>query len=232
MIPEDPLGEHKQLRDMVVERLRAQITQGKLIAGEWLRQERLAAELGTSYTPIREALKQLEAEGLVEHVPYRGVRVVQFSADDVLDIYTMRAALEGQAAASATDRLTEAQLAELRSVHERMIAHSTPDNVQLLRELNRHFHWSIIEASGRAYLIRVLRTIWAWSPAMLWGQFVEPSIEVESKRQADDNLEHEQILAALEARDSAAAERLMRQHIDQACRSLMIYLQDDKVGDR
>src|SRR2546425_10001528 len=100
----DPSIEHRQLRDVVVERIRAQILQGKLTPGQWLRQERLAAELGTSYTPIREALKQLQAEGMVEHVPYRGVRVVQFSPQDVLDIYGMRSVLEGQAAAGAAGR--------------------------------------------------------------------------------------------------------------------------------
>src|SRR5437762_9247969 len=109
MIAPGPSTEHKQLRDVVVERIREQIAQGKLMPGQWLRQERLAAELGTSYTPIREALKQLQAEGMVEHVPYRGVRVVQFSPADVLDIYGMRSVLEGQAAAGAATRLTGTQ---------------------------------------------------------------------------------------------------------------------------
>jgi DNA-binding GntR family transcriptional regulator len=220
----DPLIEHRQLRDMVVERIRARIMQGKLAPGEWLRQERLAADLGTSYTPIREALKQLEAEGLVEHVPYRGVRVVQFSPEDVLDIYGMRGALEGQAAAAAAQRLTEAHLLQLRAIHDDMVAHTGPEHLQLVRELNQQFHQLIIEASERAYLIRVLRMIWTWSPAMLWGQFVNPAVESASEYAADDNIEHAQILAALEAHDSEAAERLMRQHIERACRALAEHL--------
>src|SRR5215467_9891141 len=102
------------------------IIQGDLHAGEWLRQERLARELGVSYTPIREALKQLEVEGLVEHVPYRGVRVIQFSLDDVVDIYTMRSALEGLAAAAATTNATEDELAQIRHLHEAMAASQSP----------------------------------------------------------------------------------------------------------
>jgi GntR family transcriptional regulator, rspAB operon transcriptional repressor len=224
MIAPGPSTEHRQLRDFVVERIREQIAQGKLSPGEWLRQERLAAELGTSYTPIREALKQLEAEGLVEHVPYRGVRVVAFSADDVEDIYTMRAALEGLAAAGAAERLTAEQLAALRSMHEQMVTHTGSEHLQLNRELNRQFHQAIIEASGRTYLIRILRMIWTWSPTMLWSQFVEPAVEADATDQADDNREHGLILAALEGRDAQAAERLMRRHIDRAWRALAAHL--------
>ncbi len=221
----ESLTEHKQLRDVVVERLRALITEGKLPAGEWLRQERLAAELGTSYTPIREALKQLEVEGLVEHVPYRGMRVVKFSADDVMDVYTMRSVLEGLAAASAARRLTAEQLAELRSLHEQMVAHARSDNLDLMRELNRQFHLLIIEASGRTYLIRTLRTIWKWFPTMLWSQFAQTSTEANAEREVADNAEHAAILAALEARDSAAADQLMRNHIEQASQTLLDYLE-------
>ncbi len=225
----DPSIEHRQLRDVVVERIRSQIMQGQLRPGEWLRQERLAVELRTSYTPVREALKQLEAEGLVEHVPYRGVRVVQFSPQDVLDIYGMRSALEGQAAAGAAERLTGEQLARLRSIHEQMLAHTGPEHLQLVRDLNQQFHQLIIEASGRTYLIRVLGMIWTWSPAMLWGQFVNPTVESDSEYEADDNAEHGQILDALEAHDAQGAERLMRQHIERACQALAEHLKDDSI---
>ncbi|PJF34219.1 MAG: GntR family transcriptional regulator, partial [Candidatus Thermofonsia Clade 1 bacterium] len=126
----------KQLRDIAAERLRAMIAQGKLRGGQWLRQAALSAELGISYTPIREALKQLEAEGLVEHVPYRGVRVVAFRPDDILDIYAIRLVLEAQAAASAAQRITEADLAILRELHERMCQLHGPESLAEVRELN------------------------------------------------------------------------------------------------
>jgi len=226
MAQSEPLSSHKQLRDVVAERLRALITLGKLPAGEWLRQERLAAELGTSYTPIREALKQLEVEGLVEHVPYRGMRVVKFSAEDVMDIYTMRSVLEGLAAASAAQRLTTEQLAHLRSLHEQMVNNTGPESLDLVRDLNRQFHLMIIDASGRTYLIRTLRAIWKWFPTMLWSQFSQTSSEASAQRDAADNTEHEAILKALEARDSALAERLMRAHIEQASLALVNYLKE------
>jgi DNA-binding GntR family transcriptional regulator len=238
---------HKQLRDRVAERLRTMIARGELHGGEWLRQERIAAELGISYTPIREALKQLEAEGLVEHVPYKGVRVVHFHVEDVLDIYTMRAMLEGLAAASAAQRLTDEQLTQLQTLHESMCRLTGPETLNEVRDLNRQFHLIIIEASGRTYLIRTLNTIWTWFPTMLWSQFapgvssinenaakdtgtVKYTVEESMRqREAADNLEHAGILEALRARNSEAAERLMHAHIDHARQALIDHLGGSSV---
>src|SRR5258708_27409017 len=139
-LPNYSITDHKQLHNMVLDRLRDKIMKGELRAGEWLRQERLARELGVSHTPIREALKQLEVEGLVEHVPYRGVRVVEVSMEAVSDIYDMRTVLEGLAARAAAERLTYEELCELKRLHERMMAidnATTPENVEAIRELNR-----------------------------------------------------------------------------------------------
>ncbi len=221
-------GQHKQLRDIVAQELRALIARGELGAGEWLRQERLAASLGVSFTPIREALKQLEAEGLVEHVPYRGVRVIEFTTEDVLDVYTMRSELEGLAAGAAAQRMSAAQLDEVRRLHQAMVDAGGMEHLQQVRELNRQFHSLIIEASGRKYLIRTLGMIWSWFPTMLWNQFAQTANASAPNREAADNSEHAQIVAALEARDSAAAERLMRCHIDQARQTLVAFLNEQK----
>ncbi|MFO3797221.1 MAG: GntR family transcriptional regulator, partial [Anaerolineales bacterium] len=78
---------HRQLRNLVADQLRMAILEGRYKPGEWLRQERIAQELNVSQMPVREALKELSAEGLVEHVPYRGTRVLAFSVEDVEDLY-------------------------------------------------------------------------------------------------------------------------------------------------
>jgi DNA-binding GntR family transcriptional regulator len=217
--------DHKQLRNIVVERLRQMIAQGQLHPGEWLRQERLARELGVSHTPIREALKQLEAEGLVEHMPYRGVRLVRFSVDDAVDVYTMRSALEGLAAAAAAERLDPAELAELNRLHQAMTAFEPPiEHLQEINELNRQFHHQVILASGRTYLIRTLELIWSWFPTMLWNQFALTADASSPDRTDADNREHGQIVAALEAHDPVTAERLVRLHIDQSKEALLKHL--------
>ena len=214
---------HRQLRRIVADRLRAMIAQGELRAGEWLRQERLARALGMSFTPIREALKQLEAEGLVEHVPYRGVRVVSLSLDDLLDIYSMRSVLEGLAAASAAERITEAQLEELRTLDRRMQTLTGLENLGEVRTLNQRFHLLIVEASGRKYLIRTLNAIWTWFPTMLWSQFL-PENSDPPERESEDNAEHSLILAALEAHDADAAREASQRHIERARRTLLTFI--------
>lgn len=90
----DSFVDHRQLHEMVAERLRSAILDGDLKPGTWLRQERIAKELGVSSMPVREALNQLAAEGVVQHIPYRGARVTQFSPDDVADLYAKRSHLE------------------------------------------------------------------------------------------------------------------------------------------
>ena len=111
MTDETALPPHKQLPQWVAERIRGEILDGRLKPGEWLRQERLAQEHGVSQMPVREALKRLASEGLVEHVPYRGVRVVEFSVADIEDLYACRAFIEGMAARFAARTISEAGFA-------------------------------------------------------------------------------------------------------------------------
>lgn len=214
------LPSHKQLRHWVADRLRAAILEGKLGPGQWLRQERLAQEYGVSQMPVREALKELAAEGLVEHVPYRGVRVVEFSAEDVEDLYAQRAFLEGRAARAAAQNITADELAELKELHAQMKKRLAPRHLAEYRDLNRRFHQTICAASRRAYLIRTLNQLWAAFPSMLWSNFVQTANIPLPERDATDMQEHEAIIAALEKRNAQEAERVMRYHIETAGRQL------------
>ena len=106
----DSVNGHRPLGDLVCQRLRDAIIDGRLQPGQWLRQEALAQELGISQMPVRDALKRLVAEGLAERIPYRGVRVISFSPEDVLDMFTVRMVLESLAVRYATGRITEEEL--------------------------------------------------------------------------------------------------------------------------
>lgn len=215
---------HKQLRHWVADRLRSDIVEGRLKPGEWLRQERLAQEYGVSQMPIREAFKELAAEGLVEHVPYRGVRVVEFSADDVADLYAQRGFLEGMAARAAATQITPAELEELQSLLNQMAQRLGPEHLTEYRALNRRFHQIIYEASHRAYLIRTLNQLWDAFPNMLWGNFAQTAAEPLPDRNLNDVEEHQAILEALTRHDPAAAEQLIRQHIESAAGQLVAAL--------
>lgn len=215
---------HQQLRSMVSERIRQAILAGEFRPGAWLRQQHIAEELGVSQMPVREALKALTAEGLVEHIPYRGVRVVQISVEDVADLYAHRAFLEGRAAGVAASCITANELVQLRALHEQIMANQSLEQIKVYRQLNRQFHELIYRASRRTYLIRQLDQIWAAFPTMLWSNFAETAVDPLPARDATDVTEHAEILRALEHRDAKAAEVGMQRHIGVAGEVLVAVL--------
>lgn len=204
---------HKQLRNVVAEQMRAAILDGHYKPGEWLRQERLAQDFGVSQMPVREALKELAAEGLIEHVPYRGARVIVFSISDVLDLYSHRAFLESRAASIAAEIITLEEISILESLQVEMEENRAPEVVLKYRELNRKFHQSVYQASRREYLIRTLNQMWATFPTMLIANFAATAVQPLPERDAVDVAEHREIIAALKGRDPAAAEQAMKKHI-------------------
>jgi DNA-binding GntR family transcriptional regulator len=215
---------HKQLAHWVAERVRADILEGRVLPGEWLRQEKLAQQAGVSQMPVREALRQLAAEGLVEHVPYRGARVVQFAVEDVEDLYACRVFIEGMAARFAAATITDDEVRELDDLHHRMLRCRMPDELPEYRDLNRRFHSAIFTASRRSYLIRTLAQLWAAFPTMLWSNIPQVARQSVPGRDEPDAAEHEAIVRALEARDPAAAEAALRRHVEAAGEALVAAL--------
>ena len=210
----------QQLPRWIAERLRLAILEGRVKPGAWLRQEKLAQEYGVSQMPVREALKQLAAEGLVEHIPYRGVRVVIFTREDIQDLYACRAFLEGMAARWAARNVTAADLDELRTLQDRMRDCGGPSRLGEYRLLNRRFHSLVFAASRRAYLVRTLAQLWEAFPTMLWSNFPQTASGASPEREVSDLAEHDAIVAALESHDPDAAERAVRLHIEEAARQL------------
>jgi DNA-binding GntR family transcriptional regulator len=217
----DGTSPHRQLRKLVADKLRSAILDGEIKPGEWLRQERLAQEYRVSQMPVREALKELTAEGLVEHVPYRGVRVIEFSSEDISDLYACRSFMEGLAARAAAAAITPDELAELKELQAQMKAHLQPQVLPEYTELNRRFHQLIFSASRRTYLTRTLNQLWAAFPSMLWGNFARTADRPLPHRDQADIEEHEALIEALERGDGAAAEQIARHHIEEAGQHLL-----------
>ncbi|MBN1666740.1 MAG: GntR family transcriptional regulator [Anaerolineales bacterium] len=210
---------HQQLYEKVSDHLRTAILNGEIRPGEWIRQKRIAEELGVSQMPVREALKELASEGLVEHVPYRGVRVVRLSGDDIADLYAQRACLESRATRAAAEKITAEELQNLRDLQKQLEANLAPENLQTYRDLNRQFHQIIYYSSGRDYLIRTLDQMWSAFPTMLFSNFSQTSNQPITTRDQSDIHEHLAILAALEARDPERAEKAMFEHIQSASKA-------------
>lgn len=210
------------VRDWVEDRLREAILGGRIRPGEWLRQQGVAVQLDVSEMPVREALKKLAAEGLVEYLPYRGMRVREYSADDVADVYKVRAFMEAMAACAAAESITAEELAELRALATQMEECLTPEDLAERRELNRRFHHVVFTASRRAYLVHALRQLWMVFPSMLWGSLSATATKGLSEQDAYDIEEHRAIISALEEGNGAQAERVMRQHIEGAGHRLLV----------
>ena len=187
--------------DMVAALIRELIITGDLSAGEQLRQRDLAGRFGVSQTPVREAMRRLQSEGLVVGDTHRGFTVVEADAGRVEENFQIRAALESLGASLAARSIDEAGVRRLAELNDRMRA--LPDDDSDYVELNRQFHFAIYEYARSPLLMSLMRLLWA---SLHGGPRVLRS-HAESARQ------HEEILDALRAGDAAAAADRTRHHI-------------------
>ncbi|PSK90469.1 GntR family transcriptional regulator [Murinocardiopsis flavida] len=202
--------------DYVHEALRQEILSGALAPGSAIGQEEIATRLGVSITPVREALRRLESDGLISYRAHHGATVSELGSDAAEELYLLRAAVEGLTARLAADRITPEQLDRLRAVHERMLDAAqrseepggATSGAHALAEDSRVFHQLIADIGGPAFLAAHVASIRQNNPvplsASLWN---DPA---NTRRFLDA---HERLLAALAAGDSAEAERLMVEHI-------------------
>ncbi len=189
----------------VAEQLRAEIRQGALAPGKPLRQNDIAARLGVSSTPVREAFQILERLGLVEREGRRGVRVFRPSMQDLLDAYEVRGALESMAASLTARRLSDPALATLTETMDQM--HRAEVSQQAFLQLNAQFHAQIAHCSGNERLARLVISEQATTAAFVAFLGVDPASADEAHG------EHAAILAALAARDADRAAAAMADHL-------------------
>jgi DNA-binding GntR family transcriptional regulator len=199
--------ENLTLWERVHAHLREEILANRLPAGTELQETALAAELGVSRGPVREALGRLAAEGLVVVRPRRGAVVRSLTKDEFIEAYEVREALEVMAARLATTRLGHAGLARLEELTEAMARHAGRDEVDAFFDANAAFHASLVEASGNGRLCEL--------HAQLLGQIGRYRQRSLSLRGSLDQsvAEHRAILEALAAGDAERAARLTSDHI-------------------
>lgn len=216
-------NEPQRLSDAVFKTLHKAILDGQLAPGEWLRQEALANELGVSQITVREALNKLVSEGLCIRVPYKGVRVISLSMADLEDIYEIRRLLEGLAAEVAAGRITPEELAQMRAILPDTVVDEDPASIDRAREANREFHEIAIRASGRQFLIQILRQVWGWiDPLTVYARTArsERGARLRQKLGQVDKQQHTALLEALEAGDGIQARRVVEAYVIQAWHNL------------
>lgn len=227
------------LVDHIAATLQTRVLRGEIPSGTKLRQESLASEFGVSRTPVREALRKLQASGLVEVAPHRGAVVRAPSAREIREAYIVRAELEGLAAELAVPQAYERQLEALREsvelfrrAAEDVIARRkrggderTAADFDRWSEANDSFHQTIQEAAGNARLRAMLFDLHRSFPRDLTGLVLS-----ESSRLLQENVEqHASILEAIEEQDAPAARRRMVEHIHRAG-ELVVLRFEERLG--
>jgi DNA-binding GntR family transcriptional regulator len=153
------LNDYKPLREVIFNTLREAIIVGELKPGERLMEVQLADKMGVSRTPVREAIRKLELEGLVVMVPRKGAQVADLSVKDIMDVLEVRATLDGLATALSAQRITDEELKELRHVNTQFINYMEKDNLQGSIKKDVEFHDIIYRSSRNDKLIQIANNL-------------------------------------------------------------------------
>lgn len=191
----------------VAERLRQRIFAHELTPGTWIDEQKLAEQYGISRTPLREALKVLASEGLVDLRPRRGCYVTEISRQDTDDLFPLIALLEGRCAAEAVKRAKPADISALKAIHEQLESAARDGRIDAFFESNQEFHKKIQELSGNRWLLSVVQDL---RKVLKLSRLHSLSLEGRLQQSLD---EHRLIMAALQAGDAAKAEKLMHDHL-------------------
>ena len=210
------MDEYLPLRDVVFNTLRQAILKGELKPGERLMEIQLANKLGVSRTPVREAIRKLELEGLVLMIPRKGAEVAEITRQDMEDVLEVRTALEELAVKDACDHITDAQLSELKKAsNEFKKALLEGKDLVTCADADMHFHDVILSATNNRRLIQMLNN--------LSEQMYRYRMEYLKDERTHKTLieEHDAIRRALKKHDKVKAGAAIRVHVDNQKRSIL-----------
>jgi DNA-binding GntR family transcriptional regulator len=202
---------HRTMAEFALEQLREAIILGELPAGTPLRLDELARSLGMSISPIREAVRQLEALGLAKHVPHQGARVLDFDVDELRDLFEVRLTLESLAVRRAAERFTTADAETARGHLERLDATRDVGDVRQTMRAHTDFHFTLYEASQSSWLVSLIRPAWDRSERFRPALFSPAGEPQERHREMDGRL-----LEACVAHDPQAAAHALFEHLELA----------------
>lgn len=201
-----PSIESRTKEEQVADFLREGIISGLFPRGSRLKQAEIAARLQLSITPVREALKLLEAEGYVTGHSYRGASVVPFNAAASKEVLELRLLLESRLARAAARKITVTELSELRALADEFERAFAADDRAAARGVNYRLHRRLYSIAGMPQTLHFVQMLWARYPFDLIN-----AVEGRGKRAVE---EHTRILRAMAQRDAAAAALAMREHIE------------------
>ena len=203
------------LSSRVYHQIRAEILKGAFIPGESVTEMGLAAQCGVSRTPVREALHQLELEGLVQLIPNKGAIILGIRPEDICDIYQIRSMLEGSVAERAAQRASEEDVRRLTEILDLTEFYITRQNIEQLQAMDGQFHQLIYEMSGSRMFRRVLKDMHYYI-----GLTRDASLKSEG-RAAESLKEHRAVLDAIARHDGMQARELMTLHVGKALENVL-----------
>lgn len=201
------LNDYKPLREVIFNTLKEAIIVGELKPGARLMEVQLAEKMGVSRTPVREAIRKLELEGLVTMVPRKGAHVAGLSPKDIVDVLEVRGVLDGLAASLSSLKMKEEQIKELRQINRQFANFVAKENLQGSIKKDVEFHELIYRASGNEKLIQILNNL------REQVQRFRVIYLKDYSGQKDIESEHEEIIEAIEKRDPEAAMSAAKKHI-------------------
>jgi len=199
--------QRKSLHDLVVDRLREMIVFGELKPGDRIVENDLAEQLGVSRTPLREAIKTLTLDGLVDSPIHRGARVKPFEPAEIQDLFDVIACLEALAAQRAAERIAATDLEELETLHADMQAHFAAGDRDSYFDLNSRIHDRIVEMAENETLLDIHRRLMLRARRGRYFAIVSPDRWTEALD------EHEALMRALRAKSGSMAFEIWRQHL-------------------
>jgi DNA-binding GntR family transcriptional regulator len=212
----DPLPD-QSLSDAVVDRLRAAIWSGVYAPGDRLVERRLAHEFGISHIPLREALARLTEEGLVERPPRRGARVASLTPRMLEEVSSLRVVLEQFVVRRLKDRFTPEAHNELQVIVDGMVEAAGQPDLVLMHELDQQFHQRLWELTDHALLVELAAQM--RSRTSHFYRAAAASLGPDEVRRHADS--HQQLLDVIASGDRRAAERAMKQHVEQAAQRIV-----------
>lgn len=202
------------LHDTIVQRLRTMIYDGDLKPGQKVPEKLLCDSLGISRTPLREALKVLASEGLLELAPNRGARVTRLTARDVDEMFPVMGALEALAGELACENLSDADIADIRDMHQHMDKHRTAGDLAAYFEINERIHERILALAGND----LLNSLYGGLAGRIRRARYRLGMSAERWQRA--MAEHAEMLAAIEARDGRTLAEVLKRHLRNKCETV------------
>ena len=212
--------------DIIYQELKQDIIDGKIKPRERIVISEVAKKFGTSGIPVREAIKHLDSDGLIQNTPYVGAVVTNFDLEDIQKIYQIRTVLEGMAARMAAENIAQKEMGLLEKSVAKMEKGVKSGHYGSLAQLNFEFHNIICSASGNEYLNKSISELWNVSSRSRAIFIFAP----DRARRAVK--EHVDILKALKKEDGILAEKLVHRHNQAALKALRLYLKQREVGEK